>query len=186
MTDDETPRIAPVERTAATPQQAELLDGLGSMSGLNLFSTLAHHPRLLKSWLGFGGRLLFGGVLPQRDREIVILRSAARSGSDYEWGQHVGIGRTAGLSDDEILACADERPSEGLDEWSRLLVQATDELVDDHRLAPATWNGLAERYDDAAMLEFTLLVGHYVMLAGMLNSVGVATEGPLPRIGSVA
>ena len=39
---------------------------------MNLFTTLAHHPRLLKRWSAFGGLLLAGGTLPARDREVLI------------------------------------------------------------------------------------------------------------------
>lgn len=71
------PRIAPVERSEATDRQADLLDALGPAAGLNIFRTLANHPKLFRSWIGFGGRLLQGSTLPEWDRELVILRTAA-------------------------------------------------------------------------------------------------------------
>ena len=40
----------------------------------NIFATLARHPDLLRAWLPFGGFLL-GGVLPARERELLILRT---------------------------------------------------------------------------------------------------------------
>lgn len=58
-------------------------------------ATIAHHPRLLKRWSAFGGMLLAGGALPARDREVLILRTAANTGADYEWGHHLPLGRLA-------------------------------------------------------------------------------------------
>jgi alkylhydroperoxidase family enzyme len=41
----------------------------------NIFSTLARHRDLFRAWLPFGGALLGGGVLPARERELLILRT---------------------------------------------------------------------------------------------------------------
>lgn len=185
MTDDDLPRIAPVRRAGADEYQSALFDQIGPGEPLHLFGTLAHHSKLLKAWLPFGGRLLFGGTLVDRDRELAILRTSARCGAEYEWGQHVGIARAAGLSDAEILACAADEPGEPLDEQDRMLVRGVDELVADHVLGDTTWSALADRFDDVGMIEFTMLVGHYAMLAGLLRSARVAPDGDLPTIGSV-
>lgn len=180
-----TPRIPPVERSEATDIQAELLDSLGPAAHLNLFRTLAQHPKLLRSWLRFGGRLLQGSSLPARDREVVILRVASRCESHYEWGQHVGIARLEGLSDDEIVLAAGAADDAALSRWDAALLRAADQLLDDHVIGDAEWNALAETYDQSQLIEFTMLVGHYAMLAGMLRSVRVQTEGQLPVPGEV-
>ena len=146
----------------------------------NLFLTLARHPVLLRDWLPLGSRLLLGGTLPPRDRELVILRTAWLCGCEYEWGHHVRIGGRAGLSVDEIADVRDPAAAR----WSghdAAVLRATGELVRDHTVSQATWDALAETYDDAALIEFTMLAGHYVMLAGLLNAARVAgdagTEG---------
>jgi alkylhydroperoxidase family enzyme len=178
-------RIAPVTRAEADEHQTALFDQIGPGEPLHLFGTLAHHSKLLRAWLPFGGRLLFGGTIAARERELTILRTSARCGSDYEWGQHVGIARAAGLVDAAIIACAATEPGDPLDEADRALLRGVDELVDDHVLSDGSWAALAARYDDAGMIEFTMLVGHYAMVAGLLRSARVEPDGPLPTIGSV-
>jgi 4-carboxymuconolactone decarboxylase len=181
------PKVAPLDDADATGDQLAALEPLGPMGSLHIFRTLAVHPKLLRSWLPFGGRLLRGSSLPPRCRELAILRTAALCGCDYEWGQHVGIARDAGLTDDEILACARPTESEDWDEVDALVLTATEELVDGHRMSDATWDGLRDRgWTDAQLVELTMLPGHYAMLAGMLRSVGVEPEGPLPAIGHVS
>lgn len=179
------PRIAPVERSEATDRQADLLGALGPAAGLNIFRTLANHPKLFRSWIGFGGRLLQGSTLPEWDRELVILRTAARCGSDYEWGQHVGIARLAGVADDEILRAGNFGHAPDRSAWEAVLVRAVDELVVDHCLGADTWQDLADQYEPNQILELTMLAGHYAMLAGMLRSVGVRTEDILPALGEI-
>lgn len=180
------PRIAPVTMDTATQFQAEQLEAVGGDDALNLFKTLANHPRLLKRWLPFGGSLLYGNSLSDRDREIVILRVAALCGSDYEWGQHVGIARSAGLGDEEMRSLAPHGDHAGtFTDAERALINAADQLVTQHTVDTPTWETLSGTYDTEQLVSLTLLAGHYAMLAGFLSSAGVQTESPLPRIGEV-
>ena len=182
------PRITPAAAQGNPEELQSLLDSLGRppRPAANLFLTLARHPVLLRDWLPLGSRLLLGGTLPPRDRELVILRTAWLCGCEYEWGHHVRIGGRAGLSVDEIADVRDPAAAR----WSghdAAVLRATGELVRDHTLSQATWDALAETYDDAALIEFTMLAGHYVMLAGLLNAARVAgdagTEGFSPGPG---
>ena len=59
---------------------------------------------------------------------------------------------------------------------SRLLLRATGELVGEHTVGQATWDTLSQAYDDAALVELTMLVGHYAMLAGLLNAAQVPRD----------
>ena len=81
------PRIPPLPADGRDPRTAELLDGLRGPSDreLNIFATLAHHPKLLKRWSAFGGTLLYGGRLSDRDRELLILRAGYLCGAHYEF-----------------------------------------------------------------------------------------------------
>jgi alkylhydroperoxidase family enzyme len=172
------PRIAPAAPHGNPPEIQPALDSLGRASGgtpYNVFLTLARHPPLLADYLRFGSRLLFRGTLPPRDRELAILATAWLCGCEYEWGHHVRIGADAGLAGEEIADIADPAAARWTGHEAAILA-ATRELVRDHTITDATWRALAETYDDAAMLEFTMLVGNYVMLAGMLNSARVQRE----------
>ncbi|MGB6058369.1 MAG: carboxymuconolactone decarboxylase family protein [Microthrixaceae bacterium] len=182
---------APFVRLAtASEAQAALLEPLGGDSALNLFSTLANHPKLMRPWLRFGGQLLQRSALSDRERELVILRVAMRCGSEYEWGQHVGIARDAGLRNDEIErvgALEDEVQSGSTGPWTATeaaLIRAADELLGDHVLSDQTWEQLSTTHSTEQLIELTMLVGHYAMLAGLLRTLQVPTEVPLPALGS--
>lgn len=175
MTD--APRIAPLPADRREPRTQELLQSLRfepDGDDMNLFATLAHHPRLLRRWSQFGGLLLAGGTLPARDREVLILRTAANCGADYEWGHHLAIGAATGLTRPEMDALADSRrAAEAVD---RDLVRAADELHDRNMIIDETWASLAERYDEAQLIEVCMVVGQYHLVAFTLRSLRIERE----------
>lgn len=186
MTDHPTtPRLAPLGPDERSPDQQELLDSLGRQTTLNIFATLVRHPGLFRRWMPFGGKLLQGAKLAPRERELIILRTAWRCHASYEWGQHVAIGRTAGATDDEIKRVAQGPDAPGWSADDAALLRAVDELQDDHCISDATWAALSARLSEEQLIEVPMLSGHYAMLAGALNSLGVQTEGPLPALGEV-
>jgi 4-carboxymuconolactone decarboxylase len=146
---------------------------------LNIFRTLARNRPLYKGFLSLGGHLLGGGGLPAREREIVILRTGFRAGSEYEFGQHTRIGREAGLHDDEIARLADAADGEW-DPRDADLVAMVDELCADDVVSEATWSRLAARWDEQQLLELLVLAGYYRLVSGLLNSVGVGLEPETP------
>jgi 4-carboxymuconolactone decarboxylase len=179
------PRIPPLHADEATEEQRELLAAVGTPS-LNVFATLARYPGLFRKWLPFGGKLLAGGKLTPRDREIVILRAAFRCGARYEWAQHVAIAGTAGLTTGEILAVASGPAAPSWSDDDATLLRAVDELHDDHRISDATWAKLASHCTTEQLIEIPMLAGAYAMLAGVLNSLGVQPEtADLPALGEV-
>jgi alkylhydroperoxidase family enzyme len=90
----ENPRIAPLEESECGEEQRELL-ARAQVGGrvLNIFRTLVRHPKLLKRWMVFGNHVLNKSTLDPREREILILRIGWLCRSEYEWGQHVAIGK---------------------------------------------------------------------------------------------
>lgn len=173
------PRISPLPPEERDERTAELLASLRpheEAGDLNIFATLARHPRLLKRWSAFGGTLLYRGELPARDRELLILRTALRCGADYEWGQHVPIAREAGLGDDEIARIADGPDAPGWSEHDVALLRAADELHDHACISDATWDALAAGHDEQQLIEICMVVGQYHLVAFTLNSLGVEQE----------
>jgi 4-carboxymuconolactone decarboxylase len=168
-----TPRIPPLGMAERSDEQRRLIEATGGE--LNVFTTLARHPKLFEAFSRFGGRLLRRSSLPEHHRETLILRTAYRCRATYEWVQHVEIARGIGMADDVIAAIGTERPE--LDDQNLvLLVAATDQLTADRDLDDPTWAALTERYDDKQLIELCMLVGEYAMLAGVLKSLRTPLE----------
>ncbi len=174
----DTPRLPPLPPDGRDPRTDELLRSLRpdpEGDDMNLFTTLAHHPRLLKRWSAFGGMLLAGGALPARDREVLILRTAANTGADYEWGHHLPIGRHAGLTDEEMAGLA-RFTATGRAPHDDLLVRAADELHADSVIGNDTWDALAAVYDEQQLIEVCMVVGQYHLVGFTLNSLRIQRE----------
>lgn len=171
------PRIPPLSPADADEQARELLGLAGgpTAGATNIFATFVRHPGLFRKWMPFGGKLL-AGKLPARDRELLILRTGWNCRSDYEFAQHVRIGRAAGLTDAEIERIKDGPDAHGWSELDALLMRAADELHADSCLSDATWAALAAHYDEPQLIELPMLVGHYHLVAFTLNSLGVQVE----------
>ena len=143
---------------------------------LNIYTTLAHHPELLKRWLVFGSHVLGGSTLPPRAREILILRTGYRCKSEYEWGQHAIIAGYVGISEEEIRRIAEGPRAPGWDPFEALLLRAADELHDDQVISDATWDALRQQLDVKQMLDLIFTVGQYTLVSMALNSLGVQRE----------
>ena len=170
------PRLEPTTEADWDDETRVMIERAG---GLNIFATLAHHPKALKRWIVFGNHVMAKSTLPDRERELVILRVGWRCGSDYEFGQHTLIGRGVGLSDEEIARVA----TEDLDGWSEadaLWLRAADELVADHGLSDATWAELSEDLDSLQLIDLVLAVGQYALVSSLLNTFGVQREQGVP------
>ena len=141
----------------------------------------AHHLALSASWLPFTEMLAGADAkLSARDRELLILRVAWRTRSGYEWAQHSRMGADAGLTERQIGATAEGPAAAVWTPLERALLTAVDEIIDDHSVGDGTWNSLASAFDGAQLFELLFLVGGYLCLAGVLNSIGVRGELPPP------
>jgi 4-carboxymuconolactone decarboxylase len=170
------PPLPPAQRDARTEELLRSLRADPDGADLNIFATLARHPRLLKRWSAFGGTLLYGGELPGRERELLILRTGWNCRAGYEWGQHVPIALDAGVTEDEVQRVPAGPDDAGWSEQDAVLLRAADELHRDARIGDATWASLAATWSEMQLIEVCMVVGQYHLVAFTLNSLGVERE----------
>lgn len=176
------PRIPPLPESEWSDALRELLEPwqIDTPAGPyvpNIFSTLARNPDLLAAWEPFAAEILLRGALAARDRELVVLRTAWNCRVSYVWGQHAANhGPAAGLSEAEIARVVHGAAAEGWSGWDATLLRAADELHTTSTLTDTTWAALAERYGERELIELTMLVGEYHLMAFALNALGVSDE----------
>ncbi len=176
-----TPRIPPGRRADLGLLNWALIQigGRVARTGApNVMTTLGRHRGLFRRWLLFAGGLMPGGTLPRQDTELVILRVAHLCGSAYELDHHERIGRRCGLTDADLARVAEGSAAPGWTTRQQALLAATEELHHDDRVADGTWALLRPHLDERQLIELCLLAGHYSMLAGALNSLGVQLDDP--------
>jgi AhpD family alkylhydroperoxidase len=121
-------------------------------------------------------QLLLTSVFPPRERELIIIRTAWLCGCAYELEHHFENGARAGLTDHDFASLTGEG-FEGSTQRERLLVAAVDELHASSVISDATWGALSALLTTEQLIELPMLVGHYILLAGTLRSLGVPLDG---------
>jgi len=174
-------RLAPL----APPYSPELEALLAKMNPpaapgiLALFRVLAHNPVLAERMSGWGGYLLGRkATLALRDREVVINRTCARCGAQYEWGVHVAaFAHAAGFTAEQNAAianpAADRAPLSARD---RLLVRMADELHEAATVSDSLWRELAQHWSPPQLVELLVLAGWYRAISYVCNAAQVPLE----------
>jgi alkylhydroperoxidase family enzyme len=174
-------RIAPLE-PPYEPEIREQFDRI--MRGappLMLFRMVAGNAR---AWEKFrAGGLLDRGPLTLREREIVIDRTCARTGCEYEWGVHVAIfADAAHLSEEQVRATVlGEADTPCWSAAEQALIAAVDALHFRATLDDDEFKALSAHYDDAKIFEIILLCGFYRTVSYLANALDLPLEASAAR-----
>ena len=185
-----TPRIDPVQ-PPYPPRVAERLEAMmpPGVPPILLFRTFVRNLPMTAAMSGWGGYELSRRLsLSLRDREIIIDRTCARCGCEYEWGVHVAFfAARAGLSDRQITSLTHGGASDPCwaDERDRLLIEAADALHDAADLSDGLWYRLAGLFSQEQLLDLLMLVGWYHAISFTANAARVACEDSAPRFADV-
>jgi alkylhydroperoxidase family enzyme len=175
------PRIAPVA-PPYTPETAELLarwmpPGV-AVEPLLLFRTLAVHHELASRMRPLGAGILGHPTLAPRERELLILRTCARAGAEYEWGVHaVAFAKPLGLSDEQLTATVLGSATDPV--WAASdasLIAAADDLFDTATIGDRLWRELSARLEADQLLELVVVAGWYRLISYVLNAAQVELE----------
>jgi alkylhydroperoxidase family enzyme len=184
------PRIAALE--APFPPEADALLKAMTPPGLQpiaLFRTLARNLPMAQAMHTWGryelSRHLSVGM---REREIVIGRTCARCGCEYEWGVHIAYfaGRV-GLTPSQIASLAHGGATDPCWRTNRdqLLIQMVDEFHADGDIGDELWNALAAEFADPQLIDLLALCGWYHAISFLARAMRLEPEPGAPRFADV-
>jgi alkylhydroperoxidase family enzyme len=179
--DAATARIAPLEPPYAPDMKAMLdrwMPPNSDMEPLALFRTLGVHEELAARMRPLGAAILGHGLLEPRLREVMIHRTCALCGAEYEWGVHaVAFGRPLGLTDEQLAATvhgdAEHRS------WSaaeRAVYRLADELHATGDVSAELFAELERHFDPPQILELVVTSGWYHTISFVIRVAGVELE----------
>ena len=171
------PAVLPLLDIEAATAAARVA-GIGEvLAKVNLFRATLHHPPIGRIVGDVVDALVINSVLDARLREIAILRTGWRLGSVYEWSNHYGIGRRAGLTDDEIVAIREGDSSNVLTTADHCVIRLVDEVFDHVVVSPPTLSEARDLLgDDRALLELVMIPGCYRTIGTVLLSFDIPLE----------
>jgi alkylhydroperoxidase family enzyme len=185
MTDETTlvtePRIAPLdppfEPDVAT-MLAKWMPPNAEAEPLKLFRTLAVHDELMSRMRPLGAGILGHGRVTPRLREVMIHRTCALTGAEYEWGVHVvAFGRPLGFTDGQLYSTVYGSADDPVWEPAEAMVFAlADELHRTNGVSPRLWERLTTQFTDDQILELVITAGWYHTIAYVIAAAGVQDE----------
>lgn len=170
------PRIEPLEPPYEPDVDTYLTKLMPAGSGLEplkLFRTLAVNFDLASRMRPLGAGLLAHNTIAPRERELVILRTTALNGAEYEWGVHATLFKE--LTGDEIRGSVPGQ-SYGWSERDALLIRLCDELNATAGVSDELWEGLRRHWSDPQLIELLVLAGWYRTISGVINALQLEPE----------
>jgi alkylhydroperoxidase family enzyme len=172
------PARPPYEPAIAEALQRIIRPGL---EPLVLFRTMAKSPRVFAKM--FASNFLDKGSLSLRQRELVIDRTTARLGCEYEWGVHIALfAERAGFDAPAIAATVQGEPDDVC--WAadeRALLLLVDDLVDQHTIRDETWRALKAHFDETQILEAIAITGRYHTISFLCRGLDLPLESYAAR-----
>ncbi len=169
-------RITPLPRPwpPALNEQFERIMPPG-IEPLSLFRTLARSSR---AWEKFrAGALLDGGPLTLRTRELVILRTCALAGCEYEWGVHARLfAARARISSAEIAGTLGGVSGGDWSPEETALLGAVEGLHQRASLSDEAFAGLSAFFDAEQILEILMLAGYYRTVSQLCGALALEPE----------
>lgn len=151
-------------------------DRTGGARGTHGVGVILQHPALAKAFLTFNNHVAIASSLSKRIRELLILRISWLRRSEYEFVQHVVVGRNAGLSEAELERVQAGPDALGWDPIDAELLRAVDELYADARIQERTWVRLSKHFSTAQLMDLVFVIGCYDTLAMVFKTFGVQLE----------
>jgi len=181
------PRIAPIEPPYDDDVHQTLTKLMPpGMEPLNIFRTLVHNQDKADRMRVLASGLLNKGSLEPNHREIVLHRTCARCGCEYEWGVHAAFfAQQLGWSEEKVAATANSSADDAV--WSddeAILIRFADELHDTAAISDALWEKLAARWTSEQIIELMMVAGMYHLISYVCNGLRIELEDFAPRFPS--
>lgn len=142
----------------------------------NIYRALAHSPQSLAAVTGLARALWHQSALDRPLQELIILRVALLTRSDYEWGRHRHTARTVGLDDGKVAALPAWEQSDQFSPAERAALRVTDEATSNIAASEAAVTELRRHFSEQQTVEIILLGGMYNMVARFLRSLEIDQE----------
>lgn len=184
------PRIDPVQ----PPFEGEVAERLSAMMPpgippILLFRTFVRNLPMAKAMATWGSYELSRRLsLSMRDREILIDRTSARCGCEYEWGVHVAFfADRVDLQAEQVTSLTHGTPADACwsDNRDRVLIEVADSLHDTAQIEDELWGRLSVELTEQEVLDALMLCGWYHAICFAANGMQLDLEVGAPRFADV-
>lgn len=182
------PRVEPLGQEELVGESRQLCVAVREAIGITVHDDIPEYMRTMVKNPGIFachmemGQALFTGTLSPRERELAVLCVGWLCRAPYEWSQHVDIAQRYDVSADEVARIPQGSAAPGWSAHDAAILRGVEELIADAAISQATWDVLAQSWNEAQLLEFPMMVGQYVATAYVQNSIRARLTGGKPGL----
>jgi uncharacterized peroxidase-related enzyme len=171
-------RVKLIQKEQAPPEMKELFQQIEDNGAriMNFYKVLANSPHVARNAIRLGNSLIGKTTLSPRLRELTIMRIAKLCDCEYEWVQHAPIALQAGVSRAQLDAIGSWKESNNFDEEERAILQYVDEVAQNVKVTDATFEALNKYLNEQNIVEITLAIGWWGMLARLFVPLEVEVD----------
>lgn len=164
-------RIPRARREDLSPEHQKIWDHINAArsGGGGPYSMLLHSPAMAQHIAATEDYFRTSSLLPDADREIIILTAAREVDARYAWSRHEVRAHNVGIRADVIEALRAKAPIEKFSGKERLLVEFTRTLLRDHTLPDELFARMASEFGRAKFVEAVGLLGHYITIGTVIR-----------------
>lgn len=171
-------RLPYLDKSSVAAEHHDLL-----ARNINLYRALVHSPHAARAFQELGLFIRHKSRLDPRLRELAILQVGYLARSAYEYSHHIAIGRSFGVTDDDIRAMIAEtegRPTT-LAPLAKAVLRAAREMTQQLAVSEATFAELRASLDEERLLDLIMTISFYNGVVRVLASLAIDVEPDYQR-----
>jgi alkylhydroperoxidase family enzyme len=164
-------RLPRANREQLSPEHQKIWDHINAArsGGGGPYSMLLHSPAMAQHFAATEDYFRTSSLLPDADREIIILTAAREVDAHYAWSRHEVRAHNVGIRPEVIEALRAKAPAERFAGKERLLVEFTRTVMRDHTLPDDLFERMESEFGRAKFIEAVGLLGHYITIGTVIR-----------------
>jgi alkylhydroperoxidase family enzyme len=164
-------RLPRANREQLSPEHQKIWDHINATrsGGGGPYSMLLHSPAMAQHFAATEDYFRTSSLLPDADREIIILTAAREVDAHYAWSRHEVRAHNVGIRPEVIEALRAKAPAERFAGKERLLVEFTRTVMRDHTLPDDLFERMESEFGRAKFIEAVGLLGHYITIGTVIR-----------------
>jgi len=171
-------RVKLIQKDEAPPEIKALYQQIEDNGAkiMNFYRVVANSPGVARSAIKLGNSLISMTELSPKLRELTIMRIAKLCGCEYEWMQHLPLALQSGLTQVQLDAIGSWNESDAFNEEEKAVLSYVDEVEKNIRVPDNIFQALRRYLDDRQIVELTLAIGWWGMLARLFVPLEVEVD----------
>jgi len=164
-------RLPRARREEMSPEHQKIWDHINAArsGGGGPYSMLLHSPAMAQHIAATEDYFRTESLLPDPDREIIILTAAREVEARYAWSRHEIRAHKVGIAPEVIEALRAKAPLDKFTGKERLIVEFTRTLLHDHTLPDDLFARMESEFGRAKFIEAVGLLGHYITIGTVIR-----------------